>query len=193
MVLLVSLVLLLVVTLLGTAVMQGATMDMQMATNNQERQQAFNAAEAALRTAETYLDTVGVGITKLQSPCTGNTCFNASCTNGFCFFGTYLLTAPDQNQCLIVPSGSTPSAVGPWANSTLNVWDTSNRHVSATIPGYSQPAAYIIEFRCFIDGTTGGTVATNSGDKLFRITARGSSDSGRIQVMVQSTYRVAKN
>src|SRR5690625_7142011 len=58
-VLLVALVLLLVITVLGATALRSASLEMRMATNSQERQQAFNAAEAALRSAEAWLDLNG--------------------------------------------------------------------------------------------------------------------------------------
>jgi type IV pilus assembly protein PilX len=197
-VLILALVILVIVTLLGTAVMQGATLESKMANNSQERQQAFNAAEAALRQAERVIDTAGFADSELRTNCTGSRCFNANCTNGLCFSGTFG-PSDNQSQCLTVPSGSSPPAQGVWASAALDVWNTAGRHVAVDLPGYDDLVAgkYIIEFRCFTDqldsgGGGGGTVATNTGDVVYRITARGVSQSGRVEAMVQSTYRAER-
>ena len=188
-VLIVALVILLVVTLLGIAVMKGATLDLRMAKNSQERQQAFNAAEAALSQAEASLMTINWANTDLIPGCSGTKCFNSTCNNGYCFAGTYSGTS--QTACTVVPTTG-PSAnvvpTDPWKSSALNVWTTSAKHRSINLAG-GVTAKYIIEFRCFIDGDS-GTVAMNAGDALFRITARGQSAAGNSEVMLQSTFRL---
>jgi type IV pilus assembly protein PilX len=54
--LLVSLIFLLLMSLIGVMAMQGATMQERMAGNTRDRHLAFQAAEAALREAEAFLD-----------------------------------------------------------------------------------------------------------------------------------------
>ena len=54
--LLISLILLLVMSLIGVTAMQSATLQERMAGNTRDRHLAFQAAEAALREAETFLD-----------------------------------------------------------------------------------------------------------------------------------------
>lgn len=192
-VLVVALVILAIVTLLGVAVMKGATLDLRMAKNSQERQEAFNAAEAALSQGEAHLMTGNFANTNLISGCSGSKCFNANCDNGYCFAGTY--GGASQAGCSVVPTsgpGSGVIPVDPWGSSTLNVWTTSSRNRGITVATSSAGAVsakYIIEFRCYIDGDS-GTVATNAGDALFRITARGKSAAGNSEVMLQSTFRL---
>jgi len=53
--LVVSLLILLVMTLIGVSSMQTTTMEEKMSNNTRERQQAFEAAEAALRGAEEFI------------------------------------------------------------------------------------------------------------------------------------------
>jgi len=53
--LVVSLLILLVMTLLGISSLQTTTLEEKMASNTRERQQAFEAAEAAITSAETYV------------------------------------------------------------------------------------------------------------------------------------------
>jgi type IV pilus assembly protein PilX len=54
--LVISLILLLVMSLIGVTAMQSATMQERMAGNTRDRHLAFQAAEAALREAETFLN-----------------------------------------------------------------------------------------------------------------------------------------
>jgi type IV pilus assembly protein PilX len=193
-VLIVALLMLLVVTLLGVAVMSGATLDLKMANNSQERHQAFNVAEAALAQAEAKLMNLGLSKTDLSDGCSGSKCFNASCTNnGLCFFGQR--ADPNSQTCSVVPASGT-LANDPWSDTTLNVWGTASKHQTITananvVNSNNTPltADYIIEFRCYIDGDL-GTVASGQGDALFRITARGHSAAGNTDVMLQSTFRM---
>ena len=61
MVLVISLILLLVMTLLAIASMQGSTLQERMAGNAHNQQSAFQSAEAALRTGERYLQGSAIG------------------------------------------------------------------------------------------------------------------------------------
>ncbi len=54
--LVVSLLILLVLTLIGVSGMQSTVLEERMASNTRERNIAFQAAESALRDAETYID-----------------------------------------------------------------------------------------------------------------------------------------
>jgi Tfp pilus assembly protein PilX len=178
-VLIVVLAILLAVTLLGTVVMQSATLQMKMVGNSQARQQAFNNAEAILAQAENFLAT-----TTTIDPTNLATRFTANCGNGLCFAGVFDPAPGGQLGCDL---GTIPSKEV-WESATLNVWKTAGRHVPVTPPNMTEAGGYIIEFRCFIDGS--GKVIDDKGDVLFRITARGVSENGDATVMVQSTYRV---
>lgn len=57
-VLAIALIMLLVLTLLGTTGMQNTIMEERMASNTRDRSIAFQAAESAIRDAETYLQTI---------------------------------------------------------------------------------------------------------------------------------------
>lgn len=198
-VLMIALVILGITTLLGVAVMQGATQETKMATNNQERQQAFNAAEAALRVAEYTISTVGYTATNLYTSCdpaVNPPCFTNTCTDGLCFLGVFD-TGNTQLECQV--ANGTPLADGVWGDATLNVWNTVGRHQTVTLAGYppANNPKYIIEFQCFTDqipdafGNAGlvDDGGNGSGDVMYRITARGTSKSGRMDVMLQSTFR----
>lgn len=196
-VLIVALVLLLIATMLGVAVMQGATLETRMAASSQQRQQAFNAAETALRQAEKLIETSGFADSKLRDNCTGTDCFNAACNGGRCFSGEFDASAV-QNLCKTTPATG-PTVAQVWNDPALDVWNTAGKHVVVNIPAYDNavvpaPGKYIIEFRCFTDGEpnpAGGTglVSSNTGDVMYRITARGASRNGKVEAMVQGTYR----
>jgi type IV pilus assembly protein PilX len=59
-VLVAGLMLLVVLTLLGVVAMQGTTLQERMAGNMREQEQAFQSAEAALRSGETFLRTTAI-------------------------------------------------------------------------------------------------------------------------------------
>jgi len=186
-VLIVALVMLLIVTLLGVVSMQGARFQMKMTNNAQERQQAFNSAEATLAAAERVISTGGYPLSSFEVACAGANCFNANCNNGLCFSGVFNQGVfQAQKNCAL---GALP-ATEVWNNPAI--WATNNRHKSVVLPaavqGQQVTGMYIIEFRCFIDGPS-GTVENDLGDIFYRITALGTSFAGNAQVMVQSTYR----
>jgi type IV pilus assembly protein PilX len=59
--LVVSLLLLIIVAIVGLAAVRGTLMQQKMASNAYDREQAFQAAEAALRVATAVLPTIGAG------------------------------------------------------------------------------------------------------------------------------------
>ena len=73
--LIISMILLLVMTLIGVTAMQSTVLEEKMAGNYRDQNLAFQAAEAALREAESAIATGGV---------TGLTNFAADCTSGLC-------------------------------------------------------------------------------------------------------------
>lgn len=186
-VLLASLIILLVVTMLGTAAMQGTGLEFKMAKNTEERQQTFQAAEAVLRRVESNLQALPYTGTQLNSAtCATDSinCFEENCAGGLCFLGENIV---NQSGCLQY-SGAPPTDPI-WSDSNaLDVWNTATRHRTLTSSGVD--VDYIIEFRCFIDNADGGTVSLGNGDAFYRITTLATGPTGRIQVMLQSTYSV---
>lgn len=189
-VLIVSLVILLVVTLLGTVAMQGTGLEFKMANNSSERQRVFQATEAALRFAEKELVDRAYSAAELQAACPSGTatCFDDRCAGGLCFFGTF--TSSAQSSCR--PMAGVPSGTPVWfdTSANLNVWQTAGKYFNYKVDNLD--IKYIVEFRCFVDAGPIATVLSDSGDTFFRITALGESSSGRLQVMLQSTYGVPK-
>lgn len=184
-VLIVSLVILLVVTLLGTAAMQGTGLEFKMAQNTSERQRVFQATEAGLRRMEQNIQDTPYSESDLDSSTCASgtsTCFEDTCAGGLCFFGDN--AGPTQQHCDPV---TTPPADPVWFDTALDVWNTNTKNQAVTIDTVNVKA--IIEFRCFVD-TENGEVTADSGDPSYRITTLGTSASGRMQVMLQSTYSV---
>jgi type IV pilus assembly protein PilX len=162
--LIISLVFLVVLTVLSVAAMQGTTMQERMAVNYRESNEALQAAEAALRTAERYLELAVIGpfdgsVTGLYEPITG----------------TELQTAV---------SNGTP--VERWEAVADSGW--------LAVPGTSykgQEPEYIIEqMRAYKDPL--GSLAADEPlpeNQYYRITARGYGASGELGAILQSTYR----
>lgn len=88
--LVVSLIFLIILTILGLTAMRVATLEERMSGNARDRSIAFQAAEAALRDAESDIDClkydrVGQPVKKRGGECiSGLTGANAACTNGLC-------------------------------------------------------------------------------------------------------------
>lgn len=166
MVLIIALIILLSLTILGVASMSTTSMQERMAANEHDRQIAFQAAEAALREGESFV----------QSNTMDPTMFNNSCTGGLCDCSDAALGCPVY-----------------WTDTTLDVWNTAARHKTYSVT-YTQVAAqpeYIIEFMGYTDpgGTAPGYVPTVGDPMMFRITAIGTGQSPNAKVMLQSTYK----
>ena len=192
-ILVVSLIILLVVTLLGTAAMQGTGLEFRMAKNTEERQQVFQAAETAIRRIEKGLNDFPFSATQLDSNncIVGDaSCFESSCAGGLCFFGQNI---GNQSACKPLAGAINPLPI--WSTQRSPVaWETPSMYQTLTasdlgISGSTNDIEvdYIVEFICFAD-TLLGEVATNSGDAFYRITTLGKSGNQRVKVMLQTTY-----
>ncbi|HKJ07798.1 MAG TPA: PilX N-terminal domain-containing pilus assembly protein [Gammaproteobacteria bacterium] len=163
-VLVVSLLILLVMTLIGVTAMNTSTLEQKMAYNFRDHQTAFQAAEAALRDGEAFVEANSLGPSD----------FSAACTNGLC----------------TEASGTTPV----WFDQTIKVWSTANLHRTATYtaPEVLQKPIYIVEWLGYV--FPAGYVpppGTNPGPgdpEMFRITALATGGTTQARVMLQSTY-----
>jgi type IV pilus assembly protein PilX len=163
--LVVSLLILLVMTLIGVSSMQTTTMEEKMASNTRERQQAFEAAEAALRAAELHIFN------------------NVSLTNSFDTNGTdghYDNSVQELWRTL----SWTP-------NTDCKPYTGYNTYGTTTV----QAPCYIIEhygsFNSEIDQYNLGGYGTNAGGgdvEMFRITVRGTGPNSQAPVFLQSYY-----
>lgn len=167
-VLMVSLVLLLVLTLLGISGIESTILQEKMTGSVQDRERAFQAAEAALRDAENYIS---------DDTLHGTLVGRASCLGGIC-----------------APASGT-NAYDVWEDSSLVNWSTgSNTLPYGTASGSSLPIvarqpAYIIELmQVVVPGET-------DPETFYRITAKGygrnlgTSGEPVSQAMLQSFYR----
>ncbi len=172
-VLAVSLIILLVMTIIGLQGMSSTTLEERMSRNYRDSQLSFQAAETALRDAETYVQTTLFSMAN----------YDASCTNGLCFNGT-------SSACPAV-APATPHWVG------TTVWSDSTKYkvYSGTITGVVAKPKYIVEFRCYVQAdpsqpapsSTPGT--TSEWAEMYRITALGFGATNTSRTMLQSTYK----
>lgn len=165
-----ALVFLMLLTLLGVTSMGTSSLEEKMASNTRDRNLAFQAAETALLTAETWLSTKTSEPTPwpdttkgLYTPATGNTPVwddtSISWTTSTALI-SYPCTADDSTQSI--------------ASSCTSGGRTS-------LSGVATQPKYIIEKMGPVDSAVPTTIA-------YRITARGTGGSNAAVVMLQSTY-----
>lgn len=168
MVLILVLSLLLALTIIGVSSMSSSTLETRMANNFQDRNTAFQAAEAALREGERLVETSNFDGTEFSSNCNNGLC---QCVNTSCAYnGDNTKTFWEQN----------------------TVWNTSTTHktYSTANLGLSLPAKYIIEHMGHTcDDEQPDCVTTSTDPRMFRITAIGYGSTVNAKVMLQSTYK----
>ncbi len=113
-----GLIFMVIMTLIVVAALRSATLEERMAANALNRQLALQAAEAALRDAETFIQTHGAPFDPYDPPS-----FTSSCTNGLC------------NKAA---DGATPR----WK--TVD-WATVGQPSTTVIAGVKETPRYIIE------------------------------------------------
>lgn len=202
-VLIVSMVILLIMTLIGTANMQSAGLQQKMAANAKARQDAFQFAESALRFAETTLQARyngGLSERDLILNCVsgGANCFEDTCRDGLCFLGQ-LDPGGDRSECSVSPLNAAAANATNAAFLNRNFWDTDGLHQKATgvlggaIDNYVSEPKYIIEFMCYVkkDATQDCRVNSATGcSPLFRATALVERKGAAARVMLSSLFRL---
>lgn len=165
--LIISLIILLLLTIIGVSGMQTTALEERMAGNMRDKGMAFESAEAALRDAETFMETVfTLGA------------FNADGSDGYYDNSIRdIWTAVD------------------WDGS--NVGNTNKAVTAASaIPGV-EPGKYVIQYVAdsMESDISGGVNLNNVGQgtgggntSIFRITARGTGASGNAAVVLQTLY-----
>jgi type IV pilus assembly protein PilX len=161
-VLITSLILLLLLTLLGVASMQTTTLEEKMAGNLEQKALAFQAAEAGLRDAESWLN------------------------------NTVILPDFDGTKGLYQPADvdETPNwkAVDWTSDTAVRTYQSADLGVT---PPYPLPR-YIIEFmnEMAVDYSDSEKLMPEPEDKqgVYRITSRGVSTNGRGEVILQTTF-----
>lgn len=162
-VLIVALVLLLVLTVLGTAGIQDTTMEERMAGNFRDHSAALQAAETALRVGELELGT--------STSFSGLT-FTAAGTSG--------LYDAELSTNSIVPEGANN-----WATVLAAVLDKANTLVDADPDYYIEK---LPEIELPASDLTVGFQDTTPRVQFYRVTGKGYGISPNSEVILQSTY-----
>lgn len=162
-----GLILLVVVTLLGLSNLQTVTFEEKMTGATYDRQIALQAAEAALREAEQYVENnkPTPSYADANGTCPRNAINN--CTNGIC--------PPPDKDC---PSRWLPaSGFTQWTDATVS------------LPEIAGKPQYFIEYLGNTFPCSDGGASDPKSCKRYRITARSNPGDGRASVMLQSVYR----
>lgn len=160
MVLVMTLVLLLILTILASASMEVSTLQERIAGNTRDTTSAFQAAEAAVRNAERYLESATIG------PFNGSDGLYEVCSAG---------------------ASAAACQVPAWRNYDSAGWvavDNELPHVS------KQPQYVIEKYAPVVDPTSAlDADRPLEAFEFYRVTARGFGVSDRSMVVLQSTYR----
>ncbi len=163
-----SLIFLGVLTTLGYSSITTAFMQERMSGAWQDRKQATQAAEMALRDAEAYI----------ASSVTGLTGFNRGCDNGLCYNGAqgYAANTPDGMAAKVWES----SGIFANADKTIHYGEMTG---AASINGVLEQPRYLIEgFR---------KQAAGQGESIYyRITVRAVGSRPGTAVTLQEIYRI---
>lgn len=175
--LLISLVFLLILSMLGLAAMQGASLEERMAGNQRERNIAFEAAEAALRDAEQDIMESG--------RISGALGFASGCNNA----GNYLgLCSPSTTLTPVWESVDWRDAAP-----TVRYVTYGAKTGVAAWPNVARQPRYIIEWMLNLRGQDLGTESsgdTTQGKYQYRITAFGYGPADTAEVRLQSVFRL---
>jgi type IV pilus assembly protein PilX len=165
-VLVIGLIMLLLMTLIGTTGMQGTLLEEKMAGNMRDRNLAFQSAESALKDGETFLAS--------QTPAQLAALDFSVCLNG-----------------LYPQPGTGCSNLQPvWDN--IN-WDNNNDAVvyGGAMAKVKNPPKYIIENMGSRDANGDGDVVDGGIDqRVYRVTSRAVGGTADAVVMLQSIYEI---
>lgn len=161
--LIVSLIILLLMTLIGIFAMRSSVMEEKMASNQRDRDLAFQAAEIALRDAE-----------ELIASLTDHPIATSAGTNSN--VRTYNSMDPDATNA------------NPWWLERDAAWWAANGVASPLPTGVNSAPRYIIEELTFDkDVENKGVTEDQDGQFYYRITARGTGGSDLARVLLQTT------
>jgi type IV pilus assembly protein PilX len=169
-VLIIALMLLVVLTLLALSAVQDTSLEEHMAGNMRSENVAFQASEAGLREAETWI-----------SELAGKPVANSSGSNG-----VWLLDTPDSND-----TDSEPW----WRDRDASWWLSNGTEISDDLAytasdNLSEKPRYVIEERGVVLGKSlnRGQQQDYNGLDYYQVTARGVDMGGRIEVYLRSSY-----
>jgi type IV pilus assembly protein PilX len=193
--LVVSLVILAVITIMGVAGMQDATLQMKISASQRDRALAFEAAEAVLRSVERGYIKTPPAINTLTN-CSGSNCFTDTCTQGRCFEGSF--DGSKAMSCSQVKTNAEKNLSGDSA-----VWNTTGSHLEeeykpAKDEGGIVKVKYIVEFLCFSpseDGAMATISPTGQSQEpsmapMYRISTLSEGPGSRSKVMLQSIIKI---
>ena len=164
-VLIISLIMLLLMTILGITAMRTGLLEEKMAANSRDQTLAFQAAEIALRDAETWL--MSQATEPLPTDDGSNRVWNAD------------ILDPVAN-----------NAIGWWQEPNRNAaWWTANSEAFApNIDNVNSSPLTITEYHQYIsDDLVVGDGNADAGRVFYRITAKGTGGSDQSRVLLQST------
>ncbi len=172
-VLIVSLIILLLLTLLGVTSIRTTTMEEKMAGNMRNRDLAFQAAESALREAETAIRNM-INTANFYGGSNG-----AGRVNGYYSAFNPTTNTPDIKAIITSPS----------------TWTDNSKSIEANaVPGVASAPRYIIQHSQHVvppGGINFGSYGANkAGAEIdyFKIYARGSGGTDNAQVILESNY-----
>ncbi len=164
-VLVVSLIILLLLTMLGVNSLQSTILQEKMAGNNNDYNRALQAAEAALRDGEDWID----GLT--SKPTASN---KPSSTQVWSLNG---------------PASKTTSMWWKQEHRNASWWGSNAVQAKATLKNVTTMPYRLNEELSFVkDSLNVGMSGDVSGRSVFRTTARGSGGNDNTVVILQSTY-----
>ncbi|HEX19547.1 MAG TPA: hypothetical protein ENG78_01810 [Acidiferrobacteraceae bacterium] len=185
-----ALVFLLLLTIIGISSITTTTLQEKMAGNMQDRNIAFQAAEAALRDGERHVDN-NIADTAV---------FYTNCTNGLC------LPATATTGTISIYVWDTGGAAD-WSNSSTTSIQFGSVTGTTQLPGLFDQPRYIIEQLPATLNAPGGSIGAetvnaggysgsnnpnttnnSSSGRFYRVTTRATGRTGA-QVMLQSIYR----
>lgn len=170
-VLITGLVMLVVLTILGLQAMRNSSLEEQMAGNMRSENIAFQAAEAGLREAEAWL------LSRTSQP-------TASIDGSS---GVWVLDKPDPDTTNRQPW---------WRDWTESDWTSAKAKDFTRSLSYTSannldavPPAYVIEEGQFVeDSDDMGITGAPSGIQYYYVTARGRDVSGRMRVILRTSF-----
>lgn len=188
-VLVISLIMLLLMSVLAISSMSNTVVQERMAGNIVDKQRAFQAAEAALRDAERFIDTTAINIEDVvfdnssspESPLVydsnndGDSCLNGLCTPANHTAGySGAATDSDCSDATYIPERweNCPAGTAAAGNS-LNVWANGSGKYRTYTPtnmlGVAEEPRYIIEFLGYVhpDGVSPTNTCGKANDIIW--------------------------
>jgi type IV pilus assembly protein PilX len=199
-VLIIALLFLILLTVIAISSSNLATVEERMARNSRDYNVAFQAAEAALRDAESDIRSDGLAPVTPQR-ISGSTGFTAACTNGLCgtSTGAELSPRPWENTGNYLADAVRSVGYGeqtganPLAASNQSTETPTRTPPKVKVGGVSRQPRYLIE--ALIDktpglSTQGAGYGKNPNKYVYRTTAIGFGTQAGTQSIVQGMYKL---